>query len=145
MKQQEKALNKLLATLSVFEQALYTMHWQIDGPKFHEFHAVTQSLYEEVEDMFDAVAERIMAIGGKPVVKLSDYVKLSSIPEFEDGCDWEVDVTFIGVALQALVSNVYDVVDAAKSESDEASVSMAGTTLEWLQKKIWMNSAYSRK
>jgi starvation-inducible DNA-binding protein len=145
MKQKEKALNKLLSTLSVFEQALYAMHWQITGPKFHEFHAITQSLYEEVGGMFDAVAERIMAIGGKPVTTLSEYIKLSSIPEFPDGSNWDTDVTYIGVALQALVDNVYDVVDASKLDDDEASISMAGTTLEWLQKKIWMNSAYSGK
>jgi starvation-inducible DNA-binding protein len=76
-----EVLNQLLAD----EFTLYTKtrkyHWNVVGPQFHDLHKFFESLYGDLEDTIDEVAERTRALGGFAIATLSEFSTLSKIKE----------------------------------------------------------------
>jgi starvation-inducible DNA-binding protein len=74
-------LNKLLAD----EFALYTKtrkyHWNVTGPQFHDLHKFLESLYDELDEIIDEVAERTRALGAFPIATLREISSTTTIKE----------------------------------------------------------------
>lgn len=51
------------------------------GPQFFTLHEKFEELYTESATHIDEIAERILAIGGKPVATMKEYLEISSIQE----------------------------------------------------------------
>lgn len=74
-------LNKLLADLNVLWHKLHNYHWHVAGQNFFQAHAKLEELYDQVGEQVDAVAEVILMSENKPLVKMADYLKVSTIKE----------------------------------------------------------------
>jgi starvation-inducible DNA-binding protein len=76
---------KILSTLLADEYVLYTKarnyHWNVVGPQFNELHKFFQSIYEELNDYIDDIAERIRSLGGWSVATLSEFLQLTRLKE----------------------------------------------------------------
>lgn len=140
-----KELNTLLATLQVFNQGIHTIHWQLTGAKFFEYHAVTNSLYEDITGDIDAVAERIKMLDGDPLLTFSEYVKETKVPEFESQGDWSKGSEFVTRALKVVINLLNKAVTSAKEDNDEGTISFLGSLLESYQKKVWMHKKYTKE
>ncbi|HKM02655.1 MAG TPA: DNA starvation/stationary phase protection protein [Bacilli bacterium] len=81
MKLQEK-LNVFVANQTVLYTKLHNLHWYVTGPTFFVLHAKFEELYDETTEVMDEVAERLLAIGGKPVASLKEVLALTTIQEF---------------------------------------------------------------
>ncbi|TAN20324.1 MAG: DNA starvation/stationary phase protection protein, partial [Chitinophagaceae bacterium] len=56
-------LNKLLANEFVLYTKTRNYHWNIECPSFMEMHKLYESQYNELDEIIDAVAERVRKIG----------------------------------------------------------------------------------
>lgn len=65
-------LNIQLANWNVINTKLQNYHWFVAGPDFFTLHAKFEEFYTEAQGNIDEIAERILAIGGKPVATLRD-------------------------------------------------------------------------
>lgn len=80
-----KALDMhLSAMISLFHQ-YYKHHWLVKGPQFRELHHFFEEKYREVQEHFDAVAERITMLGGIPSSTMQRQESQSFIEAEEEG------------------------------------------------------------
>ncbi len=77
----QTALNNLVATYRVFNSKLYQHHFYVQGTHFFTLHEKFEDLYNEATANFDEIAERLLAIGGKPYSTLQEFIDHSSIHE----------------------------------------------------------------
>jgi len=138
----KEKLNTVLASLQIFAQNTYVMHWQIKGEKFFEFHGVSGTLYDELGGTIDVIAERIRALDCMPITTFSEYLKMSTISELANGEDWNADVNSIVTSLNNILSQFKSAIVDAQAESDEGSVNMLGGLIECYEKKLWMFKSY---
>jgi len=86
----EKHLKHSAAILSVAlsnEMTLYVKtrkaHWNVAGNSFMELHKLYEDHYKHLEEIVDAVAERIGKLGHKTIGTMAEFSKLSCIKEHE--------------------------------------------------------------
>ena len=79
----------ILNTLLADEFVLYTKtkfyHWNVTGPRCHEYHLFFDTQAEELEDTIDEVAERARSIGHFTIGTLSDFSKMTRLIEHSQG------------------------------------------------------------
>ena len=77
-------LNLYLANLNVLYRKVQNYHWNIVGAGFFSVHAKLEEYYDAINTQIDDVAERILAIGGRPLGTLKDYLEVTTIKEAEN-------------------------------------------------------------
>lgn len=78
------AMKVYLATNFSFYLKLHFFHWNIEGSDFPQYHAFLDTLYNEVWEAHDAIAEHIRAIQGYAPGSLSRYSDLTLITDQVD-------------------------------------------------------------
>lgn len=73
------ALNTDLASMFTLYHQYHKHHWIVEGAQFLELHLLLEEHYTELHTQFDAVAERIVALGGLPVSGPADILKYGYI------------------------------------------------------------------
>jgi starvation-inducible DNA-binding protein len=74
-------LNQELANFNVMYVKLHRYHWFIQGRHFYTLHKLFEELYNEMAEDLDELAERILAIGGKPLATMSKYLDETTLKE----------------------------------------------------------------
>src|SRR5690606_10126091 len=74
-------LNVQVATWSVVYTKLHNFHWYVKGPSFFTLHVKFEELYNEATAYMDEIAERLLALGGKPVATMKEQLDLSVVTE----------------------------------------------------------------
>ena len=78
------ALNQYLADLNVYYRKVQNYHWNVIGQGFFTVHAKLEEIYDGVNEKIDIVAERILAIGGRPLGSSKKYLEVTKITEAND-------------------------------------------------------------
>ena len=76
-----EALQQLLADYQVFYTNLRGFHWNIKGHGFFVLHSKFEEMYDNAAEKVDELAERILMLGGVPVNKFSEYLKVARVKE----------------------------------------------------------------
>ena len=67
------------------EVVLYTktrkFHWNVVGNSFMELHKLFEDQYTELEEVIDAIAERIYTLGAKTIGTMTEFLGLTSLKE----------------------------------------------------------------
>ncbi|MDX9691439.1 MAG: Dps family protein [Acholeplasmataceae bacterium] len=135
-----QGLNKQVANLSVLFTKLHHFHWYVTGPNFYALHAKFEEFYDEVNELYDAFAERLLMIGGNPVSNLKGYLALTSLKE-ASGLEKPADmVSHILDDFKMLVTEFKEVLVLAQAENDEATADMLIGAISSFEKHIWMLS-----
>jgi starvation-inducible DNA-binding protein len=137
-------LAELLANYQIFYTNLRGFHWNIQGDKFYELHALYEEYYNEFAEKIDEVAERIVILGGVPVNNFSEYLKLSSVKEVSGVSDWKAGTGNVLETLQLLLGKLRELQSVAIKSGDVGTVSLACHGIKAFEKKIWMLSAYRK-
>jgi starvation-inducible DNA-binding protein len=135
-------LKALLANYQVFYTNLRGLHWNIQGDKFYELHALYEEYYNEITEKVDEVAERIVILGGVPENNFSDYLKLSSVKEISAVSDWRTGVSNVLDTLKLLLDQLRELHRLAVKAGDQETFSLAKHGIKSFEKKVWMLSAY---
>ena len=73
-------LNRALADVIVLRDLYKKHHWQVTGPTFRELHRLFDEHQEQLGELIDDIAERIMQLGGISVAMGVDAADESEIP-----------------------------------------------------------------
>ena len=68
------SLQQLLADYQIYYANLRGFHWNIKGHDFFVLHSKFEEMYNDTAEKIDAIAERILQLGGTPANKYSDYL-----------------------------------------------------------------------
>lgn len=136
-------LSQLLADFQVYYTNLRGFHWNIKGKGFFTLHEKFESLYNEVAEKVDEVAERILQLDGTPENKFSEYLKSSQIPEASHVQCASDAVGNILQTLKLLMIQERNILTAASEAGDEVTVAMMGDYLRSQEKQVWMLTAFT--
>jgi len=141
MKQLTKQLNQQVANFGVLYTKLHYFHWFVEGPQFKQLHEFFEALYDETTNHLDAVAERLLMLGEKPLATLKEFLEFASIKEASG--------KFTGTEMFEQTMNDFKMVDkeiketikVAQGLEDEVTVDLLIGIAASLQKHIWFINA----
>jgi len=76
-------LNTILADEFLLSLKTRNYHWNVEGDNFMEMHKFYESIYDELDDVIDELAERIRSTGHYPQGRMGDYLKTTNLQEQE--------------------------------------------------------------
>ena len=134
----ERDFNNYIANLGVMIFKLHNIHWDVEGPQFVAVHEFTESLYDEIFEYYDAVAEHLKIYSASPDVKMSDYLKNASIKEI-DAKKFEIKEA-LGIVkedLEELRKQATELRNACDNEGWFSGVTMFEDQVNYYNKQIW--------
>lgn len=138
-------VNKEIANFTVLYTKLHNYHWFVNGPRFFELHQKWEDLYNEATANLDELAERLLAIGEKPVATLKEYLELSSIEEAVGSETPEDMVQSIIRDFEIISTELIEAIDLAEQAEDQVTADMLIGMKKSLNKHVWMLNAYLQK
>lgn len=135
-------LNDLLANMQVFYMNVRGLHWNIKGSEFFELHEKFELIYDELALNIDAVAERILTLGGTPTHSFSEYLQQTEIPELKNVSEGKAAVKALLDGFLVLLPKERAVLDMAADAGDEGTVELMSGYIKQQEKHIWMYGSY---
>jgi starvation-inducible DNA-binding protein len=133
-------LNKQVANFSVLFTKLHHFHWYVTGPQFYQLHAKFEEFYDEVNELYDAFAERLLMIGGYPVSNLKGYLAITSLKEASGTEKPEEMVKHILDDFKLIAIELKEALKISQDLGDEVTADLIIGTLSSFEKHIWMLS-----
>ena len=139
------SLQQLFADYQIYYANLRGFHWNIKGHDFFVLHSKFEEMYNDTAEKIDAIAERILQLGGTPANKYSDYLKTAQVKEIDNVCNGEKALQNVLETIAHFVGEERKLIAAASEVNDEVTVSILTGYLEEQEKLIWMLTAYINK
>ena len=136
------ALNVQIANWSVLYTKLHRFHWFVKGPLFFTLHEKFEELYNESADAVDEIAERLLAIGGKPIATMKEYLNLATIEETQDESNAEAMVSTLIADYKQLKSELKELASLADEANNDVINDLAVGLMVKIDTHIWMLTAY---
>ncbi len=80
-------LNAILADESVLYTKIRKCHWNVIGIHFHDQHLFLETMYNDVAEIADSVAERVRKLGHHAFGTMKDYLSVTHLLETTDTSD----------------------------------------------------------
>lgn len=138
-------LNSLLASYQVAYFNIRSSHWMIKGENFFELHKVFETAYNDATEKIDAIAERILTLGGTPLLTATEMIKRSSINENGENGKQEKCVADMLHDLKELAVIENQIVKMADEQDDVVTADQMTKYLGEQQKISWMLSQFLNK
>lgn len=134
-------LNELLAGFQLMYQNLRGFHWNIRGEKFFELHLKFEELYNDVNLKIDELAERILALDGKPMHTFTAYLKKSKIKEQANITDGNKILKILVQDYKELIIAERQILKLAEKNGDEGTSTLLTDYITQQEKTVWMLNA----
>lgn len=138
-----EALQQLLADYQVFYTNLRGFHWNIKGHGFFILHSKFEEMYDNAAEKVDELAERILMLGGVPVNKFSEYLKVARVEEVSGVSCGDEALENILKTYSLFIAEERKLLSLASEAGDEATVALMSDYLKEQEKLVWMLVAYS--
>lgn len=138
-------VNKQVANWNVLFVKLHNFHWYVKGPQFFTLHTKFEELYTEAAVHIDELAERLLAIEGKPVATMKEILEISSIKEAEGGEDASQMVQAIVNYFNIMIGELKEGMSFAEEVGDETTGDALLAIHQSLEKHVWMLTAFLGK
>jgi starvation-inducible DNA-binding protein len=139
------AVNQQIANWSVLYIKLHNYHWYVIGPEFFTLHAKFEELYNEAALHIDELAERLLALGDKPVATMTGCLEISSVKEAEGGETASEMVASIVSDFSVLISELKKAMEIAEGANDETTGDLLLSIHASLEKHVWMLNSFLGK
>ncbi|MDQ0216556.1 starvation-inducible DNA-binding protein [Oikeobacillus pervagus] len=135
-------VNKQIANWTVMYTKLHNYHWFVKGPQFFVLHVKFEELYNEASVHIDELAERLLALEGKPVATLQESLQLASVKEAEGNETAEQMVQAIVNDFSLMIQELKEGMDLASETGDETTGDMLLAIHQGLEKHVWMLKSF---
>ncbi|PYZ97883.1 DNA starvation/stationary phase protection protein [Alteribacter lacisalsi] len=140
---QTEILNRHVSSLNVLFVKLHNYHWFVKGPDFFTLHEKFEELYNETADHIDELAERLLAVKGRPVGTMREYLELSSLQEASGEDKAEQMVQALSKDFDVLIEELKGDIETLEEEvGDEATADMLIEIRQSFEKHNWMLRSY---
>lgn len=133
-----EVLNKQIANWNVLYVKLHNYHWFVKGEQFFTLHEKFEELYNEAATYIDEIAERLLALGGKPLATMKEYLENASIKEAAGNEDANEMVRAIANDFAVLIEELKEGMELAQEAGDEGTSDMLLGIRQSLEKHNWM-------
>ncbi|WP_150265366.1 Dps family protein [Paenibacillus tepidiphilus] len=136
------ALNRQTANWTLLGVKLHHYHWYVNGPQFFTLHEKFEELYNEAAGFVDELAERLLAIGGKPASTMTQYLALSDLKEAAGGESAKEMVAQLVQDFTLIVEELKAGIEAAEDLGDHPTADLFIGIRSSVEKTTWMLNAY---
>lgn len=141
----KKVINLQIANWTVLYYKFHNYHWFIKGHHFFTLHEKFEELYNEAAEYVDELAERLLALGGRPAGTLQECLSIASVKEAEE-CENEQQMLETVLSDFTQISSELDrAIELAENEGDSVTADMFIGMQTSIQKHSWMFKAYLQK
>lgn len=138
-------LNKQIANWSVMFIKLHNFHWYVTGEQFFTLHTKFEEFYNEAALHIDELAERLLALGSKPVATMTGCLELASIQEAKGTESATEMVQSVVQDFTQMLSELRHGMEIAESVNDETTGDMFLAIYSSLEKHVWMLNSFLGK
>ena len=136
-------LNLYLTNLNVLYRKIQNYHWNVTGTGFFAIHSKLEEYYDGLSTQIDDVAERILAIGGRPLGTLKDYLEITTITEARnEELPGNVALSEVKKDFEAMLALAKEIKKTADDEEDFGSSALVDEYIAGYEKDIWMLNAF---
>ncbi|MFV0350737.1 MAG: Dps family protein [Oscillospiraceae bacterium] len=137
-------MNQYLANQQVAYIKLHNLHWYVTGKSFFTLHAKFEDLYNQTATIIDDVAERLLALGQKPIASMKKALEITTVKELDD------EIISSGHAVRKLIADIEfwindtsEIVKLAEEAGDGVTADQFNNYLGEYQNLLWMLGAYA--
>lgn len=134
----QDVLNKQIASWIVLYVKLHNYHWYVKGQQFFTLHVKFEELYTEAALHIDELAERLLALGGKPVATMKGALAQAQVDEASGDENAERMVAAIAGDFTSLIGDLKEGMELAQAAGDETTADMLLAIHSSLEKHVWM-------
>lgn len=136
--------NRIIANMGRLHVKLHQYHWYVKGPHFFTLHEKFEELYNENQEFFDRLAERLIIKGEQPVSTTEEFIEYATISESPEDKDLPAEkmVAKIVEDYKAMRDLTVQAIELAADEDDAVLEDMLIEYKEHLDKTLWMLSAF---
>lgn len=136
-------LNKQVANFGLLYFKLHHYHWYVKGTEFFTLHSKFEELYDEINQYYDALAERILALGGSPASTMAQTLRLSSLQEAGGNETAAAMVKQLSNDFSVVCDELKTATAEADQMDDQPTADMLTSMRQSLEKTIWMLAAFT--
>ena len=136
-------LNRQIANWNILYTKLHRFHWFVKGPQFFTLHSKFEQLYEEAATYIDELAERVLAIGGRPLATMREYLAEASVKEAEGDHTGTEMAAMIVKDFETVISELKSGLKTARQAQDEPTSDILIGMQKSLEKHVWMLKAFN--
>jgi starvation-inducible DNA-binding protein len=138
----QKVLNKQVANWGLLYVKFHNFHWYVKGTEFFSLHIKFEELYNQAHLYLDVLAERLLAIDGKPYATMKEYMAESSLKEAKGSESAQQMIQGIVTDCEMLLNELDEGMKVAEEAEDETTVDLFLEIHAALEKQRWMFKAY---
>ncbi len=136
-------LNTYLADQMVMYIKLHNLHWYVTGRGFFKLHEKFEELYDETAKIIDDIAERILALGEKPVANMKKALELTNTKELtDDFIEADDAIRALKKDVEYWIRDTKAIIELAETEHDVVTADIFTGYLTEYEKLLWMLRAY---
>lgn len=135
-------LNKQIANWGVLFVKLHNFHWYVKGSQFFTLHTKFEELYNEAAANIDELAERVLAIKGRPLATMSEYLVVASVKEATGKESATEQVAALVEDFEAIIEQLKEGIEAAQEAGDESTGDLLLGIHTALEKHVWMLASF---
>ncbi|UCZ55338.1 DNA starvation/stationary phase protection protein [Bacillus shivajii] len=139
---QTEILNRHVSNWNVLFVKLHNYHWYVKGPHFFTLHEKFEELYDEAAGHIDELAERLLAVDGKPVGTMKEYLNISTIKEAEGEKSAEQMVQDLVKDFDKVVEELKSDIEKLEDVGDEPTADMLIGVRQSVEKHNWMLKSF---
>ncbi|WDF70280.1 DNA starvation/stationary phase protection protein [Sphingobacterium oryzagri] len=139
-------LNKLLADEHVLYVKSRNAHWNVEGPDFHAQHLFFETIYDQLGETIDEIAERIRSIGHYAVGTMREFLALSELSEIRHTKnDSQGYIRELLSDFEAIIVYIREQIDLiGETHKDAGTEDFLVGIMEQHEKTAWMLRAHLR-
>lgn len=145
MANQYDILNKQVANWTVLFMKLHNYHWYVKGEQFFTLHEKFEELYDEAAEHIDDLAERLLAVGGQPIAKLSECLDTASVKEATGNETAQQMVQAIAEDFGTMIGELKEGIALAANDNDLSTEDLLLGIYASVEKHKWMLDAFAGK
>ena len=139
------SMKKVLGTMFMFYFKAHSFHWNVEGANFPQYHSFFNTLYNQLHDSIDPIAEHIRILGEYAPSSVSELALYSAITENR------TPTMPAAVMFQVLLSDNKTILNVLTVAYNQAEIAKECGLSNFLQDKIdshkkieWMITSTSR-
>lgn len=139
------SLKTLLASTQSFAIKSQNFHWNVEGSDFPQYHAFFDSLYGDVADTIDKIAEYVRILGAYTPGSLTRYAELSVIKDQTKIPRAELMFVESLQDCETMIQLVTEMFDQATQERQQGIANYMAELQDLYAKKAWFIRSILKK
>lgn len=132
-------LNEYMANIKVEDNNLYNLHFNIVGMSFMGLHKKLQEYYENFNNFYDSLSERIKMLDGFPITSLVKFEETSTIKSMKSmNFNANQVLNILDNDFSFLVEYTKDLIKVFNDKNDYYTSNILNNILMYLEKELWM-------